>query len=94
MTIIANGNEMEVAERSTLSDLVEMLRLDPQRLAIELNRKIVRRAEWRSTTISDGDKVEIVQFVGGGSGWNVKRDLPLDGHNIFHLHGSRLTDSR
>jgi thiamine biosynthesis protein ThiS len=74
MTIIANGNEMEVAERSTLSDLVEMLRLDPQRLAIELNRKIVRRAEWRSTTISDGDKVEIVQFVGGGSGWNVNRE--------------------
>ena len=47
-------------------DLVEKLGLKPERLAVEINRKIIRKAEWDSTSLSDGDKVEIVHFVGGG----------------------------
>jgi thiamine biosynthesis protein ThiS len=65
--IIVNGQETSVDESSALSDLVRSLGLNPERVAIELNRKIVRRKDWSSTTISDGDRVEIVHFVGGGS---------------------------
>ena len=66
LTIIVNGKKTNIDEGSVLSDLVKALDLNPERLAIELNRRIVRRADWHSTTISDGDKVEIVHFVGGG----------------------------
>lgn len=49
-----------------LSELIEQLSLAPQRIAIEVNRQIIRRVDWESTDINDGDRVEIVQFVGGG----------------------------
>ena len=38
----------------------------PERVAIELNHRVVRRSEWASTTLEDGDRIEIVHFVGGG----------------------------
>ena len=66
LKITLNGKETDVAEGSALGDLIKSLGLNPQRLAIELNRRIVRRADWHSTAISEGDKVEIVHFVGGG----------------------------
>jgi thiamine biosynthesis protein ThiS len=47
--------------------LIEELGLTPERLAIEVNRRIIRRADWPSTTLAEGDKVEIVHFVGGGA---------------------------
>lgn len=71
LNIVVNGNDTHVAEGSVISDLIKSLGLNAQRLAVELNKRIVRRAEWDSTTISEGDRVEIVHFVGGGS---VKRD--------------------
>jgi len=43
------------------------LGLKSERVAVELNKKIVRRVEWDSTTISEGDRLEVVHFVGGGS---------------------------
>jgi thiamine biosynthesis protein ThiS len=57
-----------LAEGSGISELVQSLSLNPERVAVELNRVIVRRADWGSTTISEGDRVEIVHFVGGGEG--------------------------
>ena len=66
MTILVNENETEVPEGSVISDLIKSLGLNPERLAVELNRTIIRRARWDSTTISEGDRVEIVHFVGGG----------------------------
>ena len=68
MTILVNGNQTEISEGSGIKDLVESLGLDTERVAVELNKRIVRRANWGSTTISEGDKVEIVHFVGGGEG--------------------------
>jgi len=53
-------------EGSVISDLIKTLGLNPGRLAVELNRRIVRRANWDSTSISEGDRVEVVHFVGGG----------------------------
>ena len=66
MTIIVNENQIEMPEGSVISDLIKTLGLNPGRLAVELNRRIVRRANWDSTSISEGDTVEVVHFVGGG----------------------------
>ena len=66
LNIIVNGNETHIAEGSVVSDLIRSLGLNPVRLAVELNRRIIRRAEWDSTTVLEGDRVEIVHFVGGG----------------------------
>lgn len=67
MNVTVNGEQKEMAESGTVSDLISALGLDPGRLAVELNRRIIRRAEWDSTILNDGDKVEIVHFVGGGA---------------------------
>jgi sulfur carrier protein len=64
--IEVNGEAKEVEEGATLQTLVEQLSLAPERLAIEHNREVVRRADWPALTLSDGDRVEIVHFVGGG----------------------------
>lgn len=50
-----------------LSELIEQLSLAPQRIAIEVNNQIARKQNWEDTNISDGDRIEIVHFVGGGS---------------------------
>lgn len=50
----------------TLCALVESLGMKPDRVAIELNRDIVPRDRWPSTTLNEGDQLEVVHFVGGG----------------------------
>ncbi len=66
MEATINGVRQEVAEGETLLTLVERLGLKPDRLAIELDRKIVKPAFWAATPIQHGAEVEIVHFVGGG----------------------------
>lgn len=66
MQIQVNGEAHEVAERLSLPELVAGLNLKPEQIAIELNQTVVRRAEWPETTLREGDKLEIVHFVGGG----------------------------
>jgi thiamine biosynthesis protein ThiS len=61
-----NGESKELAEGATLLSLIEQLSLAPERVAVELNRDVVRRADWPAARLSDGDRVEIVHFVGGG----------------------------
>ena len=51
----------------TLAALVETLGMKPDRVAVELNRDIVPRDRWSETTLNEGDKLEVVHFVGGGS---------------------------
>ncbi len=67
MRLHINGEEKDFPELSTLAELVENLGAKADRLAIELNRNIVPRREWDSTRIKEGDSLEIVHFVGGGS---------------------------
>ena len=67
MRIQVNGEIRELPEKLTLAALIQQLSLAPERLAIELNREVVRRAEWAQKELREGDKVEIVHFVGGGS---------------------------
>jgi thiamine biosynthesis protein ThiS len=66
LQIQLNGENHELADASTLEDLVRGLSLTPQRVAIELNRAVVRRDQWAQTNLDEGDRVEIVHFVGGG----------------------------
>jgi sulfur carrier protein len=61
-----NGETREVEEHMTIKDLVQHLSLAPERLAIELNHRVVRRSDWPNTALYEGDHVEIVHFVGGG----------------------------
>ena len=66
MRVELNGESKELAEGTTLLSLIEQLSLAPERVAVELNRDVVRRADWPATRLSDGDRVEVVHFVGGG----------------------------
>jgi thiamine biosynthesis protein ThiS len=67
MKLTINGETRDFDSLSTLVDLVAQLGMKPDRVAVELNRDLVPRGRWAETTISDGDKLEIVHFVGGGS---------------------------
>lgn len=64
--IEVNGESREVRAGETIAGLVLTLALNPGRLAIELDRHIVKRAAWASTALPEGARLEIVQFVGGG----------------------------
>jgi len=64
--VTLNGERRAFPERTTLLDLVKALNLEPERVAIEYNRTIVKRESWGSTTIDRNAEIEIVQFVGGG----------------------------
>lgn len=66
MNLTING-ENQVLSAETLSALVEQLGMKSDRVAIELNREIVPRERWPQTPLHDGDRLEIVHFVGGGS---------------------------
>jgi thiamine biosynthesis protein ThiS len=64
--IVVNGVTEQVAEGQTVLDLLRHLDLDPQRVAVELNRSIVKQPRWRETILEAGARLEILQFVGGG----------------------------
>ena len=65
MTLTINGEEKDIVA-ANLGELVAQLGMKPDRVAVELNREIVARERWPSTPLRDGDKLEIVHFVGGG----------------------------
>jgi thiamine biosynthesis protein ThiS len=67
MQIILNGDPHEVAGPLTLNALLVQLNIDPRRVAVEHNLTVVKRANYDSTQIQDGDQIEVVNFVGGGS---------------------------
>jgi thiamine biosynthesis protein ThiS len=67
MTIILNGDRVDVAAPLTLGTLLVQLGVDPRRVAVEHNLNVVKRASYDTTQIRDGDQVEIVNFVGGGA---------------------------
>ncbi len=75
MKLHINGEARDFDGDLTLSQLVERLGMKPDRVAIELNRDIVPRDRWPSTLLQDGDRLEIVQFVGGGCGGSISSRL-------------------
>ena len=66
MRIYVNGEARELSNTVSLAELITQLDLPAARIAIELNREVVRRSDWGGTMLKDGDRIEIVHFVGGG----------------------------
>lgn len=66
MKLQINGEEREFDEPLSLSALVGQLGMKPDRVAVEVNRDIIPREKWPETSLGEGDRLEIVQFVGGG----------------------------
>ena len=65
MTVKVNGDARDLPDGETLRALVARYQLSPEKVAIELNRRLVRSEKY-DTPLKDGDEVEIVTFVGGG----------------------------
>jgi thiamine biosynthesis protein ThiS len=66
MTLHINGEQRDFTDGLTVAELVAQLGMKPDRVAVELNMEIVPRAQWETTTLKNGDKLEVVHFVGGG----------------------------
>jgi sulfur carrier protein len=69
MKLHINGEEREFSGASvfTLAHLVDALGMKADRVAVELNREIVPRDRWAEIRLNEGDRLEVVHFVGGGS---------------------------
>jgi thiamine biosynthesis protein ThiS len=66
MRILLNGESHDLSSPMTVQALLETLGIDSRRVAVEHNLVVVRRAHYATEVVSDGDEVEIVNFVGGG----------------------------
>jgi thiamine biosynthesis protein ThiS len=64
--VYVNGEPRRVTEGLTVAGFLAELGIDPQRVAVELDRAIVRKPEWESTVVREGAQIEVVWFVGGG----------------------------
>jgi thiamine biosynthesis protein ThiS len=64
--VAINGETRSIPPGQTIRQLLESLALDPARVAVELDRRIVKPHDWAATRIAGGARLEIVQFVGGG----------------------------
>ena len=66
MNIKLNGDPHEIPQPMTVAALLERLDIDARRVAVELNLTVVKKPLYQSAVVTDGDEVEIVNFVGGG----------------------------
>jgi thiamine biosynthesis protein ThiS len=66
MQLIVNGEPFETPHTETIADLLRELGIEPGRIAIEVNLSIIKKSAYHTFKLHDGDKIEIVNFVGGG----------------------------
>jgi sulfur carrier protein len=66
IAVVINGETRTVVQGTTVSGLIDELGLGDRRVAIERNREVVPRAQHATTVLADGDRLELVTFVGGG----------------------------
>jgi thiamine biosynthesis protein ThiS len=66
LQIRLNGERRDLDDRVSVGTLLDELDLDRERVAVEVNRRILKRADFDAVTIGDGDEIEVVTFVGGG----------------------------
>lgn len=66
MKVFINGETKDLPKELNLIELLTHFDLPSERVAVELNREVVRRKEWGNIKIGDGDKLEVIHFVGGG----------------------------
>jgi thiamine biosynthesis protein ThiS len=64
--VVLNGESRKVEKEVSLNRLLDLFSLPRQRVAIELNGSVIRRADWPQTFVAEGDVIEIIHFVGGG----------------------------
>lgn len=67
MELMVNGEKRQVAEGLTASQLLDTLQIVPERVVVEVNLTILKRAQLPGAVLKEGDQVEIIQFVGGGA---------------------------
>ncbi len=66
MLVYVNGQTKEVTDDLSLAELIALLEMPATRIAVEVNRVVVRRVDWNTTILREGDRLEVVHFVGGG----------------------------
>lgn len=66
MQITVNGETVDIADGATLTSLIEQLGLNPKKVAVERNLEIAPKSLYAEIGLAEGDRIEIVQFVGGG----------------------------
>ena len=66
MQVTINGEKRELAENLSISEMLKNLELPSERVAIELNKEVVRKKDWENIKVNDADKIEVIHFVGGG----------------------------
>lgn len=66
MNLIINGEEKKFKENSTLQDIIHELKIENKVMAAAVNMEIVKKDEWNSFIVKQNDKLELLQFVGGG----------------------------
>ena len=66
MKLLLNGEERDIADIVSIADLVSALGLDARKVAVERNLEIAPRSTYGDTALTDGDRIEIVTFIGGG----------------------------
>lgn len=66
MTIIVNGEIREFSQNSTIQNVLAKLSLEGKVMAAAVNMQIVKESEWQTYKLNDGDKLELLDFVGGG----------------------------
>ncbi|MFZ6017352.1 MAG: sulfur carrier protein ThiS [Nitrospirota bacterium] len=66
MRLTVNGDILETSNAGTIQELLDELNIEPGRVAVEVNLSIIKKADYSTFRLNDGDKVEIVNFVGGG----------------------------
>ena len=64
--VLVNGERREVPPNQSVSALLQWLQIPPDRVAVELNKKLVRKRDWGQTVVPPASQMEIVEFVGGG----------------------------
>ena len=66
MTIVVNGEPRQVADQTTVGELIEQLGMTARHVAVEVNLSLVPRAQHHAVRLNDGDRLEVVTLVGGG----------------------------
>lgn len=66
MRLTVNGETFETSSAGTILELFNELRIEPGRVAVEVNLSIIKKSDYSTFRLNEGDKVEIVNFVGGG----------------------------
>jgi len=66
MKLIINGEEKEFDNNTTLKEIIVKLQIEDKVMAAAINMEVVKKDEWSKTIPNDGDKIELLQFVGGG----------------------------